>query len=278
MDLTEVDIRRFSPFQNGASYLYDRTVETVGTIYGMHWPQREFETARPARRSALHDRLAALRACFGVAAGWERPNWYAPQGVEPRDEYSFGRQNWFPHTAGEHRAVREAVGLFDQSSFAKFLVQGPDAEAVLQRICANDVGVEPGRVVYTAMLNESGGIEADLTVNRMSEDAYMIVTGGATSTRTRDWVRRNIPADARAVLTDVTSGYGVLGLMGPRSRDLLSYCHKRRRVQRGLPFPVVARDRDRVRAGPGFPHHLCRRAGLGAVRPHRVHAGSSTTG
>ena len=115
MDLTEVDIRRFSPFQNGASYLYDRTVETVGTIYGMHWPQKEFETARPARRSALHDRLAALRACFGVAAGWERPNWYAPEGVEPRDVYSFGRQNWFPYTAEEHRAVRDTVGLFDQS-------------------------------------------------------------------------------------------------------------------------------------------------------------------
>ena len=157
MDLTEVDIRRFNPFQNGANYLYDRTVETVGTIYGMHWPQKEFETARPARRSALHDRLAALRACFGVAAGWERPNWYAPEGVEPRDVYSFGRQNWFPYTAEEHRAVREAVGLFDQSSFAKFLLQGRDAEAVLQRICSNDVSVEPGRVVYTAMLNGAAG-------------------------------------------------------------------------------------------------------------------------
>ena len=236
MDLTEVDIRRFSPFQNGASYLYDRTVETVGTIYGMHWPQKEFETARPARRSALHDRLAALRACFGVAAGWERPNWYAPEGVEPRDVYSFGRQNWFPHTAEEHRAVREAVGLFDQSSFAKFLLQGRDAEAVLQRICANDVGVGPGRVVYTAMLNRSGGIEADLTVTRMSEDAYMIVTGGTTATRTRNWVGRNIPVDARAVLTDVTSGYGVLGLMGPRSRELLSAVTGADMSNEGFPF------------------------------------------
>ena len=236
MDLTEADIRRFSPFQNGASYLYDRTVETVGTIYGMHWPQKEFETARPARRSALHDRLAALRACFGVAAGWERPNWYAPEGVEPRDVYSFGRQNWFPYTAEEHRAVREAVGLFDQSSFAKFLLQGRDAEAVLQRICSNDVGVEPGSVVYTAMLNRSGGIEADLTVTRMSEDAYMIVTGGTTATRTLNWVRRHIPGDARAVLTDVTSGYGVLGLMGPRSRELMSAVTSADMSNEGFPF------------------------------------------
>ena len=236
MDLTEVDIRRFNPFQNGSNYLYDRTVETVGTIYGMHWPQKEFETARPARRSALHDRLAALRACFGVAAGWERPNWYAPEGVEPRDVYSFGRQNWFPYTAEEHRAVREAVGLFDQSSFAKFLLQGRDAEAVLQRICSNDVSVEPGRVVYTAMLNGSGGIEADLTVTRMSEDAYMIVTGGTTATRTLNWVRRHIPGDARAVLTDVTSGYGVLGLMGPRSRELLSAVTSADMSNQGFPF------------------------------------------
>ena len=236
MDLTEVDIRRFNPFQNGSNYLYDRTVETVGTIYGMHWPQKEFETARPARRSALHDRLAALRACFGVAAGWERPNWYAPDGVDPRDEYSFGRQNWFPYTAEEHRAVREAVGLFDQSSFAKFLLQGQDAEAVLQRICSNDVGVEPGSVVYTAMLNRSGGIEADLTVTRMSEDAYMIVTGGTTATRTLNWVRRHIPGDARAVLTDVTSGYGVLGLMGPRSRELMSAVTSADMSNEGFPF------------------------------------------
>ena len=150
--------------------------------------------------------------------------------------YSFGRQNWFPYTAEEHRAVRDTVGLFDQSSFAKFLLQGRDAEAVLQCICSNDVGVEPGRVVYTAMLNRSGGIEADLTVTRMSEDAYMIVTGGTTATRTRNWVGRNIPVDARAVLTDVTSGYGVLGLMGPRSRELLSAVTSADMSNEGFPF------------------------------------------
>ncbi len=222
MDLAEVDVRRFHPFQNGAKYLHDRTVETVGTIYGMHWPQREFETARPARRSALHDRLADAGASFGVVAGWERPNWYAPRGVEPIDQYSFGRQNWFPHVAEEHRAVREAVGLFDQSSFAKFRLQGRDAEAILQRLCSNDVAVAPGRVVYTAMLTPRGGIEADLTVSRISHDEYVIVTGAATAARVSHWIRKGIPDGAHAFLTDTTSAYGVLGLMGPRSRELLS--------------------------------------------------------
>ena len=222
MDLTEVDIQRFHRFQNGSNYLRDRTVESVGYMYGMHWPQLQNETARPARRSPLHDRLAAAGACFGSVAGWERPNWYAPEGVEPVYEYSYGRQNWFPYAAEEHRAVRDAVGLFDQTSFAKFLLQGNDAEAVLQLLCANDVAVPPGRVVYTAMLNERGGIEADLTVTRLADDSYLIVTGGAGETREYSWIKRHIADGAHAFLTNVTSAYAVLGLMGPRSRDLLS--------------------------------------------------------
>ena len=222
MDLWEADIRRFQKTQNNSRYLYDRTVETVGLLYGMHWPHLQPETARPVRRSPLHDRLSRNGACFGVAAGWERPNWYAPDGVRPEYRYSFARQNWFPYSAEEHRTVREAVGLFDQTSFAKFMLQGRDAEAVLQRICANDVAVPEGRVVYTAMLNERGGIECDLTVTRLAEDGYLIVTGGATAVRDFDWITRNIPDDAHAFLTDVTSSYVVLGVMGPRSRELLS--------------------------------------------------------
>ena len=222
MDLWEVDIRRFDRFQNNARYLYDRTVESVGTLYGMHWPQRQPETARDARRSPLHDRLASFGACFGEAAGWERPNWYAPEGVEPKYEYSFGRQNWFPFSAEEHRAVREAVGLFDQTSFAKFVLQGRDSEAVLQRICANDMSVTAGRVVYTSMLNDRGGIEADLTVTHIAQDRYLIITSGATVTRDFEWIEANIPGEAHAFLTDVTSAYAVLGLMGPRSRKMLS--------------------------------------------------------
>lgn len=222
MDLTEVDIRRFHPFQNNARYLHDRTVEAVGLLYGMHWPSFQHKTARQARRSPLHDRLAARGACFGEVAGWERPNWYAPPGIEPAYVYSYQRQNWFPYSAEEHHAVRESVGLFDQSSFAKFLLQGRDAEPVLQHLCANDVAVPPGTVVYTAMLNERGGIEADLTVTRLADDRYLVITAGATATRDFSWIERNIPCETHAFLTDVTSAHAVLGIMGPHSRDLLS--------------------------------------------------------
>jgi 4-methylaminobutanoate oxidase (formaldehyde-forming) len=154
--------------------------------------------------------------------GWERPNWFAPEGVEPEAVYSFGRQNWFPYAAAEHRAAREAVAVFDQTSFAKLRLEGADAEAVLQRLCANDVAVPAGRVVYTAMLNERGGFESDLTVTRLAADAYLIVTGSAQGTRDLDWIRRHLPAGARVTVTDVTGAYAVLGLMGPRSRELLA--------------------------------------------------------
>jgi 4-methylaminobutanoate oxidase (formaldehyde-forming) len=209
-------------FQGNQRYLRDRTVESLGMLYAMHWPFRQPETARPARRSPMHDRLADRRACFGVVAGYERPNWFAPSGIEPRYSYSYGRQNWFPYAAEEHAAVREAVGLFDLSSFAKFLVQGKDAEAILQRICANDVGRPPGRAVYTAMLNEQGGIECDLTVTRLAGDRYLVVTGAATATHDLDWMGRQVPAEARVTLTDVSAAYAVLGVMGPRSRELLA--------------------------------------------------------
>jgi len=222
MDLWDVDIRRVMPFQRNRSYLRDRTVESLGLLYAMHWPFRQPETARGVRRSILHDRLAAHGACFGETAGWERPNWYAPAGVKAQYEYSYGRQNWFDYSAAEHQAVRNAVGIFDQSSFAKFVVQGPDAEAVLNRISANNMSVPVGKVVYTQWLNERGGIEADLTVTREALDRYLVVTAAATQTRDFSWLQRNIPADARAMAIDVSSSMAVLGVMGPRSRELLS--------------------------------------------------------
>lgn len=222
MDLGDVDIRRVSPFQGNAKYLKDRTVEALGLLYAMHWPFRQVESARPVRQSILHDRLVAKGACFGELQGWERPNWYAPKGVEPEYQYSYGRQNWFDYCGAEHRAVREGVGLFDQSSFAKFLLQGKDAEKVLNQVSANDASIEPGRVVYTQWLNERGGIEADLTFTRLAEDQYMVVTAAGTQARDFYWLRDHIPADAHAVLTDVTSAYGVISLMGPKSRELLS--------------------------------------------------------
>ena len=222
MDLWEVDLRRFAPLHNETRYLRERVVETVGLLYAMHWPSRQMQTARGRRRSPLHDRLAARGACFGEVMGWERANWFAPSGVEPAYRYSWDRQNWFPHAAEEHRAVREAVGLFDQSSFAKWELDGPDAEAALQRLCANDVGGPPGSVRYTAMLNERGGIECDLTVTRLGADRYFIVTGAAVAEHDLDWIRRHLPDSARVALVDRTGAFATVGLMGPRSRALLS--------------------------------------------------------
>ena len=222
MDLWDVDIRRMQPFQGSKRYLAERVSESLGLLYAMHWPYRQYETARNVRLTPLFERLKGHGACFGEIAGWERANWFARAGVEPKYEYSYGRQNWFGHAAQEHKAVREAVALFDQSSFAKFLVEGRDAEVVLQRISANDVAVEPGRIVYTQWLNERGGIEADLTVTRLSETRYMVVTATATGVRDFNWLRRHIPADAHAFATDVTSAYAMLSVMGPHSRALLA--------------------------------------------------------
>ncbi len=222
MDLWDVDVRRMMPFHANARYLHDRTVETLGLLYAMHWPYRQPETARGVRQSVLHDRLAARGACFGEVAGWERANWFAPEGAEPVYEYSYGRQNWFEYSAQEHRAVRESVGMFDQSSFGKYLVQGPDAESVLNWVCANDVSVPVGRIVYTQWLNDQGTIEADLTVTREAPDRYLVVTAAATQVRDLAWLRDSIPAEARCTVTDVTSSMAVLSVMGPGSRDLLT--------------------------------------------------------
>ena len=221
MDLWDVDVRRVMPFQANRRYLRDRTTEALGLLYAMHWPFFSPESARPVRVSPLHERLAAQGACFGELCGWERANWFAPKGIQPTYRYSYGRQNWFEYSAAEHRAVRETVGLFDLSSFGKFLLQGDDAEVVLNRVSANDVAVAPGQVVYTQWLNERGGIEADLTVTRLAQDQYLIVTAAASQGRDFYWLRDRIPPGCHAVLTDVTSGWSVLSVMGPQSRALL---------------------------------------------------------
>lgn len=220
MDLWDVDVRRFEPFQRTERYLHDRTVETLGLLYQMHWPNRQPETARGVRRSPLHDRLAARGACFGVLNGWERANWFGDPGAQPEYEYSYLRQNWFERNAAEHRAVREGVGVFDQSSFSKYLLQGPDACRVLDEVSANAVDVAVGKVVYTQWLNDHGGIEADLTVTRLDEDEFLIVTAAATRRRDFGWLRDAI-GDRRAWLTDVTSGVATIAVMGPNSRTLL---------------------------------------------------------
>jgi 4-methylaminobutanoate oxidase (formaldehyde-forming) len=174
------------------------------------------------RVSPLYERLTAQGACFGSKLGWERPNWFAPAGVEPRDIYSYGRQNWFDAVGEEHRAVRERVGLFDQTSFAKFLVVGRDAEAALSWICSNDVARPPGSLVYTQMLNQRGGIECDLTVSRLAADSYYVVTGTGFATHDLAWIRANIREGLDARVIDVSSAYAVLSLMGPRARGVLA--------------------------------------------------------
>src|ERR1700678_263683 len=236
VDLWEVDVRRNMPFQINRKYLRSRVSESLGLLYATHWPFRQYETARGVRKSALHDRLAAAGACFGEAFGWERANWYAPAGVASSYQYSYERQNWFEHSANEHRAVRTGVGLFDQSSFAKFRLEGLDAARVLNRVCANDVAVAPGKMIYTQWLNDRGGIEADLTVTRLSETAYLIVGGAETETKDFNWLQRYIEPGANCVLTNVTSGRGVLSVMGPRARELLQSLTPDDLSDRAFPF------------------------------------------
>ena len=219
-DVAEVDVRRFAPVQTSAGYLFARTHESLGRLYAMHWPFLQPGTARGLRRVPLYDRLAAAGACFGEAAGWERANWYAPPGSRPEYEYSYGRQNWFAAVAAEHRAAREGVALFDLSSFAKLRVEGPAALAAVQRVFTADLGKPPGSVVYASMLNARGGVELDATVTRLSEDGFLIVTSAIAQTRALHWLRRY--GDPAAVVTDVTSGLGVLAVTGPRSRELLA--------------------------------------------------------
>ena len=224
MDLCGNDIRRMHRFQGTRLYLRRRVSETLGLLYDRHYPFRQFATAREVRHSPVHERLAERGACFGEAAGWERPNWFAPAGVAPQYEYSFGKQNWFAYSAEEHRAFREGVALFDQSSFAKYTVQGRDSCRILQRVCTADVDVAPGRMVYTHWLNARGGIEADLTVTRLAEDEFFVVSGAACSGRDMDWLRRHIAdaGDARCWVNDVTCAWAVFGVMGPASRALLA--------------------------------------------------------
>lgn len=221
-DLWPVDIRRFSAFHSSDRNVWVRALEGQGHHYAMHWPHYEFEAGRPLRRSALYDRLAQQGACFGSKAGWERANWFAPKGVAAKDSYTFGRPNWFAHVAEEHRACREDAVVFDLSSFAKFLVVGRDAERSLSRLTACDVSGDPGRVLYAPMLNERGGIECELTVTRMNDVCYYLVAGTSVGEHDRGYIQRHLEADADVHCLDVTSAFGVLALMGPRSRAILA--------------------------------------------------------
>ncbi len=234
-DLWDVDIRRAQPFERNRRFLRDRVSETLGLLYADHFPYRQFETARGIRRSPVHAHLADRGAVFGAVAGWERANWFARPGPEREYRYDWHRQNWFENQKAEHMAVRTGVGLFDMSSFGKIRVEGRDACSFLQRVCANDVEVAPGRIVYTQMLNERGGIECDLTVSRLSETAYLLVVPAATVRRDIAWLNRHL-GDDFAVITDVTAAESVLVVSGPRSRGLLAALTPDDLTNEGFPF------------------------------------------
>ena len=219
-DLGDVDVARNQPFQGNRRYLFERSKETLGLLYADHFPYRQKATARGVRRTPFHAHLEAEGAVFGEIGGWERANWFAGPGQARDYDYSWGRQNWFANAAEEHRAIRTGVGMYDMSSFGKIRVEGRDAEAFLNRVCGADLSVPVGRIVYTQFLNTKGGIEADVTVTRLSETAYLVVTPSVTRPKDQAWMRRHI-GDFNVVLTDMTAAEGVLAVMGPKARDLM---------------------------------------------------------
>ena len=225
-DLWEVDIRRMQPFQNNKTYLASRVSETLGYLYENHYPFHQFKTARGLRCSPLYQFFKDRGACFGESAGWERPNWFVPEvelekGVEAKYEYSWGKQNWFDFHRAEHMAIRENVGMYEMLSFSKIRVKGVDAMDYLQYICANDIDVPVGKIVYTQWLNNKGGIEADVTINRLAEDDYLVVSGSVCNNRDMNWLEKNMPKGANCALFDATSSENCLAIMGPNSRDFL---------------------------------------------------------
>ena len=222
MDLWGNDIRRMFPFQSNRQYVRKRVTETLGLGYNNHYPYKQMETSRNLRHSPIHERLLEHNACFGEVAGWERPNWFAPAGISPKYEYSFGKQNWFEYNATEHQAARSGVVLFDQSSLSKYLVQGRDACRVLQRVSSANVDVNSGQMVYTHWLNERGGIEADLTVTRLAEDSFWVISGASQTIKDMHWLNSHIGENEFCCISDISNAWAVFGIMGPASRDLLT--------------------------------------------------------
>jgi 4-methylaminobutanoate oxidase (formaldehyde-forming) len=239
LDLWVVDIRRFSEMHRDRKWVCDRTLEAYGKHYTIGFPHEEYESGRPRIVSPLYERLKAHNAVFGSKLGWERPNWFAPKGMEAKDIYSMGRQNWFGPVGEEHRHVRDAVGIFDQSSFAKYELTGPDALKALDWICANSIDKPTGRLTYTQLLNTRGGIEADLTVARLAEEKFYIVTGTGFRTHDLSWIKDHIAKDAKVEVKDVTEEFGTLSLMGPKARDVLATVTKADVSNAAFPFGHV---------------------------------------
>jgi glycine cleavage system T protein len=252
-DLWEVDIRRAQPFQKNRRYLKERVSETLGLLYADHFPYRQMATSRGVRRTPLHEHLKARGAVFGEVAGWERANWFANEGQDREYRYSWKRQNWFDNQKAEHMALRTGVGMLDMSSFGKIRVDGRDALALLQRLCANQIDVPAGRLVYTQMLNDRGGIESDLTVTRLGETAFFLVVPGATLQRDLAWLRRHA-GERNVTILDVTAAEAVLPVMGPKSRELLQLVSPNDFSNDGHPFGTAKEIE----------------IGMGLARAHRV--------
>ena len=252
VDVTGFNIDRLHPYQANPEYRRTRTVESLGMVYQVHYPTRSMLTARDAKRSPLHDRLAAQRAYFKDVSGWEGADWYAPEGVEPKVEgFSWGRQAWFPYWQAEHQATREGVILMDMSFMSKFWVQGRDAGRLLNHISANNVDGAAGMITYTQWLNEGGTLEADLTVTKLDDERFFVVASDNAYGHVKTWMRRHFPDDAHAFVTDVTSGYAQINVQGPRSRELLQSITTADLSNEAFPFRT-ARDID-----IGFARALC---------------------
>jgi glycine cleavage system aminomethyltransferase T/glycine/D-amino acid oxidase-like deaminating enzyme len=222
IDMWEYDVRRFGEYASRKTYLVAKAVEAYAMDYAVHYPYHERDAGRPLKTSPLHDLLQAQGAVFSARHGWERPAWFAPHGVEPRDEHTFARPNWFEHVGAECRGVRERVGVLDQTSFGKFEISGEGALEWLNRMCANEIDVAIGKIVVTQMLNERGGIECDVTVTRVAENTFWVITAAWTTTHDGGWIEMHLPQDGSVTLRDISEEYAVLSLMGPRARDVLS--------------------------------------------------------
>lgn len=220
MAMSGYDITRMMPFQRARRYLFDRTRESMGHVMEIPWPGKLTESARGVRRFPMHGVLSAAGAVMGERYGWEAPLWYSP-GQKPKINYKLGRQDWYPQVRDECLATRDAVALYDQSNYSRYLVQGKDACRALNWICANDVDVAPGRVVYSQWLNQRGGIEADVTVNRIAHDAFLLISAPPSQVRDVYWFRKQVPAEMNVTISDVTSAYAMFGIMGPKSREML---------------------------------------------------------
>jgi 4-methylaminobutanoate oxidase (formaldehyde-forming) len=239
LDLWPLDVRRFGPHHGTRAFMYPRAVEHYAHHYKMRYPGQEHESARHLRLSPLHRRLAEQGAVYGSKNGWERPLWFAPEGVPPVDQLDFLAPGWKRHAAEEHRAVRERVALIDQTSFAKFEILGPGALDLLQRLAVSNMDRPVGSVIYTQLCNERGGIEADVTFTRLGRDRFVMVTGAGFGVHDADWVQRHMPADGSVQMIEVTSGWAVLNLVGPRARDVLAAASESDVSGTALPFATA---------------------------------------